>query len=334
MGTSVQPPKIRMIFHEVDFESSTSPAKSDPWNKPNWQCWAVFPTWDNIVCSHLCGKCMKSNELNVGHNLLSILWLIELVCSLTKECQVYQFVPSTSISRQFVSILLAIFQLVPVLLSWKDEYPSKDLRLCRTASSFCWPVRNPSQRTFPHVLPYRMTRRPCWHEVFPTLVIFHLLQQTSVRRTFFCIHQQCVASRLINSWFWSFSWAMTSRRALLLRLCEFWELRSSRPILAEPGSSAAKHATKKENTDKGENLWAWVHCPKKGNNNRATSNRKDSTCKQTPAMEEYAWAKDLEPTSFVGARRSRLSIDGSCIWSIETLVLESHPAQVALSYWS
>ena len=32
------------------------------------------------------------------------------VCSLTKECQVYQFVPGTSISRQFVSILLTILQ--------------------------------------------------------------------------------------------------------------------------------------------------------------------------------------------------------------------------------
>ena len=37
-----------------------------------------------------------------------VLWLIEQVCSLTKECQVYQVVPNTSISRQFVSILLTI----------------------------------------------------------------------------------------------------------------------------------------------------------------------------------------------------------------------------------
>ena len=60
---------------------------------------------DNIVGSHLCDECMNSNEMIVCHRILSILSPLEQVCSMTKECQVNQFVPDTSISGQFASIL-------------------------------------------------------------------------------------------------------------------------------------------------------------------------------------------------------------------------------------
>ena len=91
---------------------------------------------DNIVGSHYCDECMKSNKLNVGHKLLSIWWLIEQVCSLNMECRVYQFAPSTSMSRKFLSTLLTTLQLIQVPLSWNGDHPSKDLRLCVTALSF------------------------------------------------------------------------------------------------------------------------------------------------------------------------------------------------------
>ena len=45
IGRSVRLPKIREIHPEVDSESSRSPAKSESWNDPNRQSWAVFPTW-------------------------------------------------------------------------------------------------------------------------------------------------------------------------------------------------------------------------------------------------------------------------------------------------
>ena len=41
----------------------------------------------------------------------------EQVCSLTRQCQAYQVVPSTSTSRQCVSILLTILQLIQVPVS-------------------------------------------------------------------------------------------------------------------------------------------------------------------------------------------------------------------------
>ena len=43
--TNVRLSKIRKISLEVDVESTRSPAKSERWNRPNRQCWAVLPTW-------------------------------------------------------------------------------------------------------------------------------------------------------------------------------------------------------------------------------------------------------------------------------------------------
>ena len=90
----------------------------------------------------------NQNELIVCHKLLSFCGLILPMCSPTTGCQVVQFVPITSISRQFVSILLTILQLLQVPLSYNDDHPSKNLRLCTTALSFCSPIRNISQHIF------------------------------------------------------------------------------------------------------------------------------------------------------------------------------------------
>ena len=91
---------------------------------------------DSNVGDHLHDECRLSNEPSFCHKLLSTWWLIEQVCSLTKKCQVYQFVQSTSISRQFVSIFLTIPQLIQVPLSWNGDHPSKGLRLCTVALFF------------------------------------------------------------------------------------------------------------------------------------------------------------------------------------------------------
>ena len=77
------------------------------------------------------------------------------------RCQVYQFVPSISISRQVAIILLTILQLIQVVV-----HPSKDLELCMIALCFCSPVRNTVPRIFEHVLPCRRTTRRSLREVF------------------------------------------------------------------------------------------------------------------------------------------------------------------------
>ena len=49
MGRNVRLPKEQKILPDVEFESSKSPVKSEPWNRPNLQCWAVFPTWQHCL---------------------------------------------------------------------------------------------------------------------------------------------------------------------------------------------------------------------------------------------------------------------------------------------
>ena len=127
---------------------------------------------------------MKTTELNVGHKLLSTLWLILQACWPTIECHVYQFVPGTSISTQFVSILVIILPLIQVLHSLNGDHPSKDLRNWFIALSFCSPIRNTSQRMFEHVLPCRRATQSSLREVCPTLVILQLLHQKFVIRIF------------------------------------------------------------------------------------------------------------------------------------------------------
>ena len=66
---------------------------------------SCFPHYNNDD-SHSCDEKRKSPLLIVCHMPESILWLLLQICWPTTECQVFQIVPNTSISRQFVSILL------------------------------------------------------------------------------------------------------------------------------------------------------------------------------------------------------------------------------------
>ena len=53
IGTNVWLPNMHKSPLEVDFESSRSPAKSESWNSPNLHCFAVFPTWQHCLYSHV-----------------------------------------------------------------------------------------------------------------------------------------------------------------------------------------------------------------------------------------------------------------------------------------
>ena len=79
------------------------------------------------------------------------------VCWMTTQCQVDQFVPSTSILIQYGSKLLTIHLYFQVLPFWFGDHPNKDEKRCIVALSFCLPVRNTVPRIFEHVLPCRKT---------------------------------------------------------------------------------------------------------------------------------------------------------------------------------
>ena len=130
-----------------------------------------------IVGIHSCDECRKSALLIVCHMPESILCQISRPCRPTTECQIVQSVPNTTISRQFVSKLLANLQLFLVLPFRIDDRPNKDAKLCKVAPLSCLPIRSITQRIFEHVPPCHRTTLVYVREVSATLVICQLLQQ-------------------------------------------------------------------------------------------------------------------------------------------------------------
>ena len=160
-------------------------------------------SYSGSVGGHLCGECMKSKELNVGQKLLSMWWLIEQVCSLTKECQVYQFVPNTSIFRDTLRTCSGQFSNRFQLLLLKVVSIQARLKLCTIALSFYLPVHNISRPTFEHVLPCRKTMRE-----------IQLLPQ--VLEDFFSRYRWSEICSLRNSYLVPSMWMSSPRSSFLL----------------------------------------------------------------------------------------------------------------------
>ena len=57
IGTNVWLPKTHNVPPEVDFESSRSPEKSESWNSPSLHYFAVLPTWQYCLYSHVGWLC-------------------------------------------------------------------------------------------------------------------------------------------------------------------------------------------------------------------------------------------------------------------------------------
>ena len=158
---------------------------------------------DNIVGGHLSGECMNSNELNVGHKLMSTWWLTRASFVHWQEtCQVHQFVPSTGMSKRILwAYRWQCLQLIPVPLSWNGDHPSKDLTLWYNCSVCSVRQLAISLTAFLSIiLPYRITKQPCLREVFPTLVNFQLLRQKFVIRIFLVLLQEQFRFGLHSRW--------------------------------------------------------------------------------------------------------------------------------------
>ena len=110
------------------------------------------------------------------------------VCSLTIEYQVFQFVPSISISEQFGSILVTTLQQISFLVLWSDGHQGMELILCRVVESSCLPTHNVVPHISWHDPPYRRTTKR--YEDFPSMVIFQLFLRKFRIQTWFCNCQQ------------------------------------------------------------------------------------------------------------------------------------------------
>ena len=172
-----------MVPPEVNFESSRAPAKSESWKVPISIVWQCFPH-SNTVCIHMYDECKRSNDFIVCHNHWSISWSIVQFCSLTIDYQVFQYVPSTSISEQFVSILLTTLQQISILLLWNDGHECMELILCRVVESFCSPTHNLVPHMSWHDLPCHMTMKR--YTDFPIMVVFQFPPQKFAIQTWFC----------------------------------------------------------------------------------------------------------------------------------------------------
>ena len=115
IGTNVWLSKTHNVPPEVDFESSRSLQNRSLETVPICIVWQYYPH-DNIVCIHTYDEYLKSIDSGVCHKPWSILWLIVQADLLTIKYQAFQYVPSTSISVQFGSILVAILQHISLLL--------------------------------------------------------------------------------------------------------------------------------------------------------------------------------------------------------------------------
>ena len=124
MVTNVRLSKIHNASTEVHFESSSSPAKSESWNKPNRQCWAVLPTWQYCPWSLVWWMCEIKRASRRSHALVHFvtdrtsLFTVHKMSVLPIRAKYKHF-------KQFVSVLLASLQLIQVPLSWNDDHQAK-----------------------------------------------------------------------------------------------------------------------------------------------------------------------------------------------------------------
>ena len=147
--------------------------------------------------SHMTILAEITREINLGKSS----WKSSVTClspfcdrscqfvDLTKECEVDQFVPGTSIPLQYGSKLQKNQLYFSILPFWWGDRPNRDEKLCIVAPSFCLPIRNTVPRIFKHVLPCRKTTLKFLREVCPILVISRLLQQKYGMQTSCCIVQ-------------------------------------------------------------------------------------------------------------------------------------------------
>ena len=219
--TYVRLPKIHKIPPEVDFWILKIPQQSLSLGTIPIENAAPNYPHDNVVGSHLCDECMKSNGPSVRHMLLSIQWLIEQVCWPTTECLVFQFVPRASMSRQFANFWqFSTDSSSSCLNAWIDDRPNKDAKLCIVAPSFCLPIRSTDLHIFEDVIPCRGSTMKFLRRVCPILAIAQLLQQIYLTHiNFFVNCSISVSFGLHSRWMHpKYTWARSVRGSYSARV--------------------------------------------------------------------------------------------------------------------
>ena len=108
LGTNVRLPKMKILLM---LTSSLQGLLQNQSLETNLICIVTqcFPH-NHIACIHMCDECRRSNAPSVCHKILSIFVFTRA------RCQVSQYEPNTDISKQLVSKLWIILQLIQFLL--------------------------------------------------------------------------------------------------------------------------------------------------------------------------------------------------------------------------
>ena len=130
----------------------------------------------------MCDECRISNDSRrLSHALIHFVIDLASFVHWVIECQVFQYVPSTSISEQFERILLALCEMM-VINAWSRYF----VELLRVR--LVLPTHNIVPHISWHDLPcHRTTKR---YEYFPSMVVFQFSTRNFWIQTWFCNCQQ------------------------------------------------------------------------------------------------------------------------------------------------
>ena len=136
----------------------------------------------------MCDECKISIDSGVCHKLWSISYSIVQICLLTIEYQVFQYVPSFSISEQFESILLTILLQISILPLQSGGHRCMEQILCRVVESSCSPTHNIVPHISLHDLPCHKTTKK--YENSRSMEVFQFSPRKFVIQTWFGNCQQ------------------------------------------------------------------------------------------------------------------------------------------------
>ena len=178
---------VKVCFFLIQFTGTNDRLSNNikiPWSwfrvfQISSKVWVLEQSQSTILClitllTKLSGVFCNMNMWRNLINRLSHTWvhlkLHESVYWQTIKYQDVQFMSGTSTSWQIVSI-----PLIQVPLSWIDDHPSRNLKLCAIAQLSYLSIHYIFPRISEHVLPYRKTMQLFLREVFSQLSNFSVV---------------------------------------------------------------------------------------------------------------------------------------------------------------
>ena len=155
-GTDIRLSNKFKKSREVHFECSRSPVKSESWNNSNRQYCAVLHIWQNYRSSFVTWIYVRSLVNRLSHTWVH--YVTTRVSLLTDH----------KISGRPIHVQIVSIPLIQVPLSWIDDHPRRNLKLCAITQLSYLSIHCIFPRISEHVLPCREIMQLFLREVFPS----------------------------------------------------------------------------------------------------------------------------------------------------------------------